>query len=202
MWIHESFTNYSESLFLDYHYGKEAASEYVIGTRKGILNDQPIIGEYGINRKGSGDMYSKGGNMLHTLRQLINDDEKWRQILRGLNSHFYHQTVSGNQIEKYIAQKAGMNLKPFFDQYLRTIRIPTLEFYQNNQRITYRWINVVEGFNMPLKIFVNQKETWIYPKTGWTHQYFDKTINKIIIDPNFYVGELRYTNLKEVIEKD
>lgn len=113
MWIHESFTNYSESLFLDYHYGKEAGSAYVRGTRAGIKNDKPIIGKYNVNDMGSGDMYPKGGNMLHTLRQIVNDDEKWRSILRGLNSEFYHQTVTTQQIENYLSDRTGLNLAPF-----------------------------------------------------------------------------------------
>ena len=91
MWIHEGFTAYSENLFLDYYYGKEASADYVIGTRNLIQNDKPLIGNYNVNNEGSSDMYYKGSNMLHTLRQLIEDDEKWRQILRGLNSEFYHQ---------------------------------------------------------------------------------------------------------------
>ncbi|MDQ4139083.1 MAG: M1 family metallopeptidase, partial [Bacteroidota bacterium] len=94
MWIHESFTAYSENLFLDYHFGKKASSEYVIGTRKNIKNDRPIVGYYDVNYSGSGDMYYKGANMLHTLRQVVNNDEKWRAILRGLNKEFYHQTVT------------------------------------------------------------------------------------------------------------
>lgn len=201
MWIHESFANYSESLFLDYHYGKEAASAYVLGTRKGIHNDRPIIGVYDINKGGSGDMYPKGGNMLHMLRQLMDDDEKWRQTLRGLNKEFYHQTVSGDQIEKYIAEKSGMDLKPFFDQYLRTVKIPTIEYYQKDKEVVYRWINAVEGFDMPLRIFVNEKEAWIYPNENWTHQYFEETINKIVLDPNFYIGELRHPNLEKANDK-
>ncbi|MDZ4329200.1 MAG: M1 family metallopeptidase, partial [Flavobacterium sp.] len=108
MWIHESFTNYSESLFVEYYYGKEAGFEYVLGTRKGIKNDKPIIGNYNVNNEGSGDMYPKGGNMLHTLRQIVNDDEKWRGILRGLNSTFYHQTVTTKQIEDYLSQQVGI----------------------------------------------------------------------------------------------
>jgi aminopeptidase N len=114
MWIHESFTNYSESLYVEYHFGKEAGAAYVRGTRSRISNDRPIIGPYGVNRRGSGDMYYKGGNMLHTLRQIINDDEKWRSILRGLNKTFFHQTVTSQQVENYIAEQAGLELDYFW----------------------------------------------------------------------------------------
>ena len=129
MWIHESFTNYSESLFVEYYYGKEAGAAYVRGTRKNIQNDKPIIGQYDVNNEGSSDMYYKGGNMLHTIRQIVDNDEKWRQILRGLNSTFYHQTVTTKQIEGYISQQAGIDLSTVFNQYLRDTRVPTLEYY-------------------------------------------------------------------------
>jgi hypothetical protein len=53
----ESFTNYSESLFVEYYYGKRAGFEYVRGIRKNIQNDKPIIGHYNVNNEGSSDMY-------------------------------------------------------------------------------------------------------------------------------------------------
>jgi aminopeptidase N len=121
MWVHESFTNYSENLYVEYYYGKEAGSEYVIGSRRNIKNDRPVVGIYDVNYEGSGDMYYKGGNMLHTLRQIINDDEKWRGILRGMNGDFYHQVVTGEQIENYLSEKTGLNLTSIFDQYLRDL---------------------------------------------------------------------------------
>jgi aminopeptidase N len=126
MWIHESFTTYSESIFLDYHYGVKAGNAYIQGARGVIKNDIPIIGDYGVNQRGSGDMYFKGANILHTLRQWINDDEQWRFILRKMNLTFYHQTVDTQQIEDFISRESGLGLDPFFNQYLRTVDIPLL----------------------------------------------------------------------------
>lgn len=189
MWIHESFTAYSENLFLDYFYGKEASSEYVLGTRMAINNDNPIIGTYNVNSEGSGDMYYKGANMLHTIRQIVNDDEKWRSILRGLNSEFYHQTVSTRQIENYISQKAGINLKPVFDQYLRDIRIPIFSYNLKDSKLLYRWENVVDGFEMPVKIYVDGKQMDLKPTQRW--QQVDAQNNaKITVDKGYYVGTL------------
>ena len=110
MWVHESFANYAEGLYTECLFGKDAGARYIIGNRRGIRNDRPIIPDYGVNDQGSGDMYPKGGEMLHTIRQLVNDDEKWRGILRGLNKTFWHQTVMGKQVEDYISAQAGMNL--------------------------------------------------------------------------------------------
>ena len=187
MWIHESFTNYSESLFLDYYYGKKAASEYVIGLRKTIANTSPIIGKYNVNKSGSSDMYNKGGNMLHTLRQLIDNDEKWRLILRKMNADFYHQTVTTKQIEDFLSKETGFKLNPFFNQYLRTIKIPTLEHTIENKTLKYRWTNTVANFEMPLKTTINGKEKWIYPTSTWKNLALTSAGTSFLIDENFYV---------------
>jgi aminopeptidase N len=187
MWIHESFTNYSESLFLDYYYGKKAASEYVIGLRKSIANKTPIIGKYHVNKSGSSDMYNKGGNMLHTLRQLIDNDEKWRLILRKMNADFYHQTVRTKQIENFLSIETGFDLNPFFNQYLRAIKIPTLEHTIENKTLKYRWTNTVANFKMPLKISIDGEEKWIYPTSDWKNLALKSAITSFLIDENFYI---------------
>jgi aminopeptidase N len=188
MWIHESFTNYSESLFIEYHYGKEAGYEYVRGLRKNILNDKPIIGNYNVNNEGSSDMYYKGANMLHTIRQIINNDDKWRSILRGLNSTFYHQTVSTKQIEDYISTEAGIDFSKVFDQYLRDVRIPTLEYYSQDGNLVFRWANAVADFDMPVKVSIDSKELWLKPTTNWNSMAVSKADLNLTIDPNFYVA--------------
>lgn len=194
MWIHESFTCYSENLFVEYYYGKQAGGEYVRGLRENIDNEKPIIGKYNVNNEGSGDMYRKGANMLHTLRQIVNNDEKWRTILRGLNSTFYHQTVTTKQIEDYLSAQIGMNLESFFNQYLRDIRIPTFEYYIKNNNLVYHWTNCVVGFNMPLKTTLNGKEQWLKPQVEWaTLQKINKD-SKVEVDENFYVKSIKTNN--------
>jgi aminopeptidase N len=193
MWVHESFGNYAENLYVEYYYGKEAGSEYVLGTRANILNDMPIIGNYNVNSEGSHDMYYKGGNMLHTIRQIVDDDEKWRGILRGLNKDFYHQVVKGSQIEDYLSEKTGINLKSVFDQYLRDIRIPVFEFSVKDNELTFRWNNCVKGFDMPLRIRVSGKEMFIYPKTLFSTIKLSGENEEIKVDPGFYVATLNAT---------
>lgn len=188
MWIHESFTAYSENLFLDYYYGKEAASDYVIGTRKNILNDKPIIGHYNVNNSGSTDMYYKGANMLHTLRQLIDDDEKWRQILHKMNITFYHQTVTSKQIENFLSAETGMNLNTFFNQYLRDTRIPILEYSIKKNVLTYRWINTVDGFNMPILVKINNTEHWLLPNDKRQTLELKSKNSNLEINRNFFVS--------------
>ena len=187
MWIHEGFTAYSENLYLDYHFGKQASAEYVIGTRKNIQNDRPLIGYYDVNKEGSSDMYYKGANMLHTLRQLIEDDEKWRKILRKMNVTFYHQTVSSKQIEDFLSQETGIDLTEFFNQYLRTTKVPTLEYTINKKTLKYRWINIVEGFDMPIQVIINDEDMWLFPKADWQTMNLESKQSTIKIDPDFYI---------------
>lgn len=186
MWVHESFTNYSESLYIEYLFGKKAASDYVIGTRRSIQNDEPIIAAYGVNASGSGDMYPKGGNMLHTIRQVVDNDKKWRSILRGLNEKFYHRTVDGKEIEQYISEQSGRDLSKVFDQYLRDVRVPRLEYALEKGKLSYRWTNCVDGFDMPVKVTTKEgRSQFIYPVTTWKSTRFKGS--EIQVSPDFYV---------------
>lgn len=188
LWVHEGFTTYSEGLFTEYFYGKEAGAAYIKGTRLSISNRFPIIGDYDVNKEGSSDMYSKGSNLLHTLRQVVNDDEKWRMMLRGLNETFYHQTVDSKEIEAYISENAGIDFTSVFDQYLRDTRIPVLEYAIRNQQMIYRWTNCIESFDMAVKVRTGDEEVWLQPTT--THQAVAVPKGKVTIDQEFYI----YTN--------
>lgn len=183
MWIHEGFTCYSESLFTEYFYGKEAGAEYTRGLRKQIYNQWPMIGDYEVNKEGSPDMYFKGSNLLHTLRQVINDDEKWRMILTGLNKDFYHQMVSTQDVEAYISAQTGLDLSKIFDQYLRDIRIPVLEYYFKEGLLFYRWTNVVGGFDMPIDVTLDGQRQRLYPTQLWK----EAQGISLEVDQDFYV---------------
>ena len=189
LWVHEGFTTYSESLFLDYYYGKKAASEYVAGLRNHIRNDKPIIGTYNVNDFDpfDPDKYYKGTNILHTIRQLIDDDEKWRQILRGLNTTFYHQTVTTQQIENYISEQSGIDLTEFFNQYLRTIKVPIVEYQIDKKELKYRWTNIVADFDMPIQVTIDEKEQWLFPKADWQTMDLKSKDASFKVDNNFYV---------------
>ncbi|MBB6330552.1 aminopeptidase N [Chryseobacterium sediminis] len=189
MWIHESFTNYSETLFTEKYMDKKSSEIYVQGIRKLIDNDVPIIGQYGVRNEGSGDMYPKGANMIHTIRQVINNDEKFRQILRGMNKDFYHQTVTTQQIENYISSKSGIDFSSVFDQYLRTIKIPTLEYTQNGDSLKFRYTDVVKNLKLP--IIINGDQT-INPTEEWQTVKLKKN-SPVELNPNYYIN---YSNIQ------
>ncbi|NRF39353.1 M1 family metallopeptidase [Pedobacter foliorum] len=190
MWIHEAFTNYSETLFTESEHGKQAGSDYVVGIRHNVRNDIPIIGQYNVNNEGSGDMYYKGANMIHAIRQLINDDEKFKNILRGLNKTFYHKTVTTQEVENYIAKQSGLKLDKIFDQYLRYANIPTLEYKVDGSKLSYRWLADVKNFDMPVRVTLKENSfSLLHPSTQWKTAELGKgiTADTFKADRNFYI---------------
>ena len=188
IWVHEGFANYAENLYTECLFGRDSGAAYVIGTRRGIKNDIPIVGPYGVNADGSGDRYPKGGNLLHTIRQIVGDDEKWREILRGLNKTFWHQTVTGAQIEAYIGEHSGTDLTKVFDQYLRTTMVPVLEYRIAGSTLHYRWTNVVSGFAMPLRVTLERSGfSVIRPTEAWKTARLRLAGRAFAVDPNYYV---------------
>ena len=188
MWIHEGFTAYSENLYLNYHFGEKAASEYVIGTKRSIQNDTPLIGTYNKNNRGSNDMYYKGANILHTLRQLIADDQKWRAILQGLNKDFYHQTITSHQVERYISEKSGIHLTQFWEQYLRTTMIPNLQYTLQENQLRYRYIDIIKGFDMPVQVKINGVLNWIQPTGAWKTLENNGKIKTLDVQQDFLIN--------------
>ncbi|HET9056847.1 MAG TPA: M1 family metallopeptidase [Chitinophagaceae bacterium] len=196
MWIHEGITDYCETLYTDFYFGKKAGDEYVQGQRWGIGNNNPIIGSYGVNKEGSGDMYPKGANLMHTIRSIIDNDSLFRKILRGLNQKFYHKTVTSQDVENYIAVKGGVGLTKVFDQYLRTTQIPVLEYFTSEEKgkiiLNYRWTNCIEGFNMPIKLPAgNGKMGYFLATEKWqkfkTNFITTDQLKEDMFDKNFYV---------------
>lgn len=197
MWVHEGFTNYSETLYTDYIFGEEAGNAYLQGIRRNIRNDRPIIGKYNLNNEGSGDMYPKAANIIHMVRQIIGDKSTFRLLLRDMNEKYYHKTVTSAQIEDFISKRTGYNLSKMFDQYLRTTQVPTLEYYlsteNNSQILYYRWSNCVKGFNMPIRLPGNSNgkyglmlatENWQQMRTNFNA---GEDLSKLM-DKNFYVN--------------
>lgn len=195
MWVHEGFTNYSETLFITYHSGTEAGNEYVQGIRKNISNDKPIIGPYDVNKEGSGDMYYKASNLIHMIRQITDSDSLFRQMLRDMNQRYYHKTVTSAEVESFLSARTGYNLSKTFDQYLRTTNIPRLEYYTTTMNgelvLHYRWANCVEGFDMPIKLPGGAgKYGLLLATTNWqqlrTTFATEEEVTKAL-DKNFYV---------------
>jgi aminopeptidase N len=194
MWVHEGFTNYSETLFIDYIFGQKAANEYNHGIRRGIRNNKFIIPAYNVNAQGSGDMYPKSGNMLHAIRHSLNNDALFRNLLRGINKQFYHQTVTSKQIEQYVSSTTKFDYSKVFDQYLRTVQIPAFEYYfsADRKKVFYRYTNCVEGFNLPLVLKNDHKIISILPSTQWKSTTLNSEqqslFDKAAIEAMYYIN--------------
>ena len=194
MWVHESFTTYSEALFVETQFGKVAGQEYIHGQRRNIQNDESIIGPYGVNKEGSGDMYDKGSAMLNTLRTILNDDAKWRQLMRGLSAKFYHQTVTGQQVIDYFNRESGRDFTKVFDQYLRHASLPTLEIRFEDGKTLARWVSEVEKFDMPVRVRLKGGEyQFITPTSKFApiKELAGATKESLEVDTfNYYIGVL------------
>lgn len=188
-WLHEGFTTYTEALFAECAFGKEKAFAYTRGEWKNIRNDVPVIGDYCVQDDGSSDKYDKGSAVVHMIRVMMNDDEKFRQLLRGLNKDFYHKLVTSKQVEDYIMKFTGLDLKAFFDQYLRSTQMPKLEWYIKKKELHYRFINVVSGFSLPLPVYTNKKSETLRVTAEWQSIPWKKGGYNIEASPDFLIKE-------------
>ena len=103
----------------------------------------------------------------------------------GLNTQFYHQTVTTEQVENYISLRANFGFQKVFDQYLRDIRIPILEYSIMNNVLKYRWANTIDGFNMPIEVSIDNNKQWLYPENSWKEAAIKQEF--IEIDKDYYV---------------
>ncbi len=185
MWIHEGFGTYAEALYIECLYGYDAYLEYINSEVKGVDNDKPLVGAFGVNNEGSGDMYPKGALLLHTIRSIINNDKKFFEIIKGIHETFKYQTVNSKDVENYISEKSGIDFSEIFDLYLRTANIPKLsikiEKVYDDLKITYRYTlgggssfkdfeyhEKQPAFSMPVKVTVEKdKYDFVFPTNQW-----------------------------------
>lgn len=177
MWIHEGFTTYSETVFVECLYGYEKAMKYITGQRASVMNNKPVIGVFGVNKEGSGDMYFKGALMLNTLRHVINDDDKWWAMLLKYSESFKKQVIDTEMVVEFFNKESGMNLTPFFNQYLRYKSIPKLQLRITNGKLEHRWQTDEPGFVMPVGLTIDGKEIYINANNNW--QVSDITISDL-----------------------
>ena len=188
-WLHEGFAGFAEELFIEEQYGKRAGQEFFeTRTLNKIDNDEPLIRRYGIFEDAGGHMYLKGWTLIHMLRAIVDDDQKFRHAMRGLNKKFYHRTVESAEVEKYLSQALDMNLQPVFDQYLREKDIPDLEYKIEGQVLSYRYANCVPNFALPVKTNLTA-ERWITPGKEWQEITIQPPgTNGLKVNSDFYVN--------------
>ncbi len=176
MWIHEGFTCYSESVFVECGFGKEKAYTYINGLKRNVANDKPIIGQYGVGHEGSGDMYYKGALMLHTMRNILNDDAKWWKLLLDYSNTFKRRIVDHQMVVDFFNRESGCDLTPVFNQYLRYRNIPVLELRVSKKRLEYRWVTDEPHFRMPVDVVINKQTVRLEGTNQW--QQSDARVRK------------------------
>ena len=167
MWIHEGFTCYSESVYLECTQNKETALTYLNGLKKNVRNDRPILGTYGVKNEGSGDMYYKGALLLNTIRSFINNDERWWQIIKNFSTTFSHQIIDNQNVIQFFSEQTGLELAPVFNQYLAHKELPVLEWKLANKQLSFRWNCAEKGFNVPATFIIKGKEIRVNPTKNW-----------------------------------
>ncbi len=191
MWIHEGFTCYTESVFLECQYGYEKAQQYINGLKRNIQNDKPIIGQYGVGNEGSGDMYYKGALMLNTIRHIINDDSKWWEILLKYSNTFRHKIIDTPTVIAFFNQETGLNLTPIFSQYLKYKAVPILEVnIDKKKRLSLKWNTAEPNFEMPVEVNINGKIKRIPVTNQWTK--FTEKIKSDFGSKNFNTNKFLY----------
>lgn len=183
MWIHEGFTTYSESVFVECLYGYEKAQEYLNGQKRSVQNDKPVIGKYLVNNEGSTDMYYKGAQLLNTLRHIVDNDKKWWEILLKYSETYRHKIIDTKTVIDYFNAETGKDLTSIFNQYLNYTNIPVLEYKIKKNKIDYRWKTNVSDFKMPAILKVGNREVRLDGTNDWqSYKVKAKNEDEILFD--------------------
>lgn len=188
MWIHEAFTTYAESVYIECQFGKQKALQYINGQQKLVENKEPILGKYGVNSKGSADMYYKGTQMLNTLRNAVDNDEKWWSVMKKFALTYRHKIIESIEVIQFFSEETGWDLEPFFVQFLKKTTIPTLELKQCGRKTKYRFINSVKDFRLPVHLLINGVKTAIVPTANWQTIKVDSKSSITFPEDLFYIA--------------
>ena len=212
MWIHEGWDTYLESLFVEFHYGRADALKYLngvpdpppaaSGTRpyNGVASHisthdrRPILTERGVNGDPPQDQYFKGAMMLNTLRSIVADDGKWFADIKAFYQAFKYKTTLTEEVVAWWNARTGLDLTPFFDQYLRHVEIPLLELNflpaadgdETHQIVMYKWRAAEPGFAMPVQAGDPAHWQTLHPTLQW------QTLSTPLTRDQFQVATDRY----------
>ena len=194
MWIHEGWTTYLESLYVEYRWGRADALKYLNAYKSKVKNQHPIISERGVNSTPTEDMYFKGALFINTLRSIVNNDRRWFTLIRGFYQTFKYHNIMTEDVVAYFNSKTGINLTPVFNQYLRHTALPVLDlkFDQANRTVSYRWRTNEPSFAMPVRVGAPVAWQIIQPTTQW------QTMPSPLDKNNFQVAtDLYYINVSK-----
>ncbi|HHH49533.1 MAG TPA: alanyl aminopeptidase, partial [Saprospiraceae bacterium] len=131
--LNEGFANYSEYLWLEHKYGKDAADFHRYNELQGYLNSaqqgiHPLI-YFGYKDKENmfdGHSYNKGGLILHMLRNYLGDEAFFASLQLYLNRNKY-TSVEAHDLRLAFEDTTGKDLNWFFNQWFFSAGHPSLK---------------------------------------------------------------------------
>lgn len=136
IWLNESFATYMESCYFEHSRGKNEYEREVAQNSAAYFGEarrykRPLATKLYPNMDAVFDShaYPKGAVILHTLRREIGDEAFWK----GLNHYltlYRHQSVESWQLCRAITEATGINVEPFWDQWI---------YKPGHPVISYRW---------------------------------------------------------------
>lgn len=196
MWIHEGWTTYMEALYVEYRWGHADALRYLVGLKPKVENRRPVIPSRGTNTEPPEDQYFKGALMLNTLRSVLNDDRTWFADIHDFYQQFKYKTTTTEEVVAWWNARTGIDLRPFFDQYLRHAALPTLEVRVDApaHEASLRWKADERQFAMPIQAGDPQHWTRLSPTTtGWTKMPWRRDADALQVATDLY-----YVNVQSV----
>lgn len=194
MWIHEGWTTYMETLYVEYRWGRADALRYTNGLKPKVKNERPIIAARGTNEEPPEDQYFKGALMLNTLRSVINDDARWFAEIHDFYQQFKYKTIMTEDVVGWWNRRTGMDLTPIFDEYLRHATIPVLQLRvaSGGGAVEYRWQAEEPGFAMPVEVGDPAHWMRVVPKTGgWQRMTWAGSLESFGVETDLFYVDVR-----------
>jgi aminopeptidase N len=176
LWLNEGFANYCEALYLDKNYiynpqeiNQNTRNEFFYHLHLSVRSyfrefassyERPIVTN---KYKHPDDLldrhtYSKGGIVLHMIRSIVDDDNKFRKVLKTYLEEHKFKNAETDNLRQSFEKVTGSNYLQFFDQWLFQEGHPILE-------IEYSLVTDQKENEKKLKIKITQKqkELFVFP---------------------------------------
>lgn len=220
--LNESFADYSEYLWNEYKYGKEAAEWVAMNALEQYLEEAkekqvPLIR---FQYEDENDMfdshsYAKGGRILHLLRNEIGDDAFFMSMQLYLSRHAY-QSTEIEDFRRVVEEVTGQDMRAFFDQWFfgkGHVQLEVKHEKVDNQLVVtlHQEQDSIHSAVFQVPVHIAWEENGVWRKTvvrlqDSTHVVQIPVINmpkSVLIDPqHILVGTINHEKKKEEWQHD
>lgn len=163
--MNESFADYSEYLWFEHKFGKDAADEHAYSAMNNYMESAEYQGDHHLVRFHYHDKenmfdaitYQKGGRILNMLRNYIGDDAFFKSLNLYLKQNAFKATEA-HQLRLAVEEVTGQDMNWFFNQWYFGEGYPTLDInYDYSQAGTAKVILTQKGdkvWDLPIAIDV------------------------------------------------